>query len=91
MHRFLLCLLLMSDLATAADTLTGTWTADARGKGGLGTTLRFADDGAVISILGAIVDFRYSVDGQTLTTAFHDPSGTNTIMHQTFQLAGTNS
>src|SRR5467141_335336 len=72
-----------------ADSLTGRWTADSRSKGGLGTTLTFAADGSVASILGAIVDFTYRVDGQTLTQTFRDDtSGSNTVMHQAFELEG---
>lgn len=81
-------LLLLAWSAAAADSLTGTWTADARSKGGIGTTLKFSGDGAVTSMLGAIVDFRFAIDGQILTTTFQEPSGTNTVMHQAFQLTG---
>jgi hypothetical protein len=72
-----------------ADSLTGRWTPDSRSKGGLGTTLIFVADGSVTSIGGAIVDFTYRVDGQTLTQAFReDATGSNTVMHQAFELKG---
>lgn len=54
------------------NQIVGKWAADGRTKGGLGATLIFADDGAVTSIFGALVDFKYQVEGQTIKMTFAD-------------------
>ena len=54
------------------NQIVGKWAADSRTKGGLGAMLIFADDGAVISTFGALVDFKYQVEGQTIKMTFAD-------------------
>jgi hypothetical protein len=48
------------------NQIVGKWAADSRTKGGLGAMLIFADDGTVTSTFGAVVDFKYVVEGQTI-------------------------
>lgn len=52
------------------NQIVGKWAADSRTKGGLGAMLIFADDGAVTSTFGALVDFKYQVEGQTIKMTF---------------------
>ena len=48
------------------NQIVGKWAADSRTKGGLGAILIFGDDGVVTSTFGALVDFTYLVEGQTI-------------------------
>ena len=47
--------------------IVGKWASDARSKGGLGARYNFTKDGVVMSSFGALVDFDYQIEGQTLT------------------------
>jgi hypothetical protein len=72
----LLCAVLLALSISKADTnqdqIVGKWAADSRTKGGLGALLIFADDGTVTSTFGAIVDFKFQVEGQTIKMTFAD-------------------
>ena len=76
MNAKLLCAvwLTLSVGRVAADEndIVGEWVANSRTKGGLGSSLIFADNGELTSMFGALVDFKYSVDGQTYKTTFAD-------------------
>jgi|ERR1035441_3280960 hypothetical protein len=54
------------------NQIVGKWTADSRTKGGLGAMLIFGDNGVVTSIFGALVDFKYLVEGQTIKMTLAD-------------------
>jgi hypothetical protein len=54
------------------NQIVGKWAADSRTKGGLGALLIFGDDGVVTSTFGALVDFKYVVEGQTIKMTFPD-------------------
>jgi hypothetical protein len=43
--------------------LIGVWESIARSKGGIGMTLEFGVDGSVVQSPGAMVDYRYHVEG----------------------------
>jgi hypothetical protein len=76
MNTKLLCAVLLAVSIGRAEAnesqIAGKWAADGRTKGGLGAMLIFADDGSVTSTFGALVDFTYKVDGQTITTTSTD-------------------
>jgi hypothetical protein len=57
---------------TNEHPIVGKWAADNRTKGGLGAMLIFARDGNVASTFGAIVDFKYQVEGDTIKMIFAD-------------------
>jgi len=48
--------------------IVGKWASDARSKGGLGARYNFTKDGVVMISFGALVDFDYQIEGQTLKT-----------------------
>ena len=54
------------------NQIVGKWAADSRTKGGLGAMLIFGDDGVVTSTFGALVDFTYLVEGQTIKMTLAD-------------------
>lgn len=57
--------------ATAA--IEGDWYGLARSKGGIGTVWTFEKEGTVSQTYGAIVDFRYVVDGNRFTLKLKKP------------------
>jgi hypothetical protein len=73
--RLLLAVLLALSIGKAETNesqIAGKWAADSRTKGGLGAMLIFAGDGTVTSTFGAIVDFKYQVEGQKIKMTFSD-------------------
>lgn len=57
---------------TDEHQIVGKWAADSRTRGGLGTLLIFSDDGAMTKVFGALVDFKYQVEGDTINITFTD-------------------
>jgi hypothetical protein len=53
--------------------LVGTWDAITRSYGGLGQTALFTPDGNVGLVLGAMVEFKYKLEGDKLTVYNDDP------------------
>jgi hypothetical protein len=70
----LLLALSIGEAETKENEIAGKWAAESRTKGGLGAMLIFAGDGTVTSTFGAIVDFKYQVEGQTIKMTFPDSS-----------------
>jgi hypothetical protein len=68
----LLLTLSISKAETNESQITGKWAADSRTKGGLGAMLIFAGDGTITSTFGAIIDFKYQVEAQTIKMTFPD-------------------
>jgi hypothetical protein len=66
--------LLIGRAAANENAIVGEWAGDIRTKGGLGSSLVFAADGELTSRFGALVDFKYSVEGQTYKMTFADNS-----------------
>ena len=77
--------LFMGRVEANENEIVGEWVADSRTKGGLGSSLIFAADGGLTSMFGALVDFRYSVEGQTYKVTFADSAET---MTEQFEIAG---
>ncbi len=65
-------LLLISAAAADQNNIFGKWAANGRTRGGLGGMWIFEPNGTASSYFGALVDFRYSVDGRILKTTFKD-------------------
>ena len=57
------------------DDLLGIWSAEERTKGGLGAQFAFQKGGAVVFTFGALVDFKYEINGNRLVTQVADPAG----------------
>jgi hypothetical protein len=76
--------------AADEDHITGKWAADSRKSTGLGGYLLiFGDDGSVTNIFGALVDFKYQVEGHTLKMTFTDgASGKSEQKLEPFEIAG---
>jgi hypothetical protein len=63
--------ILCASVAHAKDgEIMGTWAADARTKGGLGSMMVFSESGIVTTTFGALVDFTYEIDGQRIRTIY---------------------
>ena len=69
---FLFFLLINASLA-AQINIAGKWAANVRTRGGLGGMWIFEPNGKASKSFGALVDFRYCVDGRILKTVFKDP------------------
>lgn len=52
--------------AVTDDNVVGIWSSASRTKGGLGSQWIFAKDGNVTHIFGALVDFKYEVNGSQI-------------------------
>jgi len=73
--------------AAAADDVTGIWSAQIRTRGGLGAQMTFTA-GQVTSTFGALVDFKYEIDGNRIkmtSLSPHDPKPA-AIMTQEFAI-----
>jgi hypothetical protein len=57
----------------ATDDVTGVWSAQVRTKGGLGSQHIFTAAGDITSTFGALVDFRYEIDGSRLKLTSLNP------------------
>ena len=67
--------------------IVGTWAAEARTKGGLGAMMVFSDNNLVTSTFGAVVDFKYEANGQSIRTIHEmDKAGTEHI--ETYRIVG---
>src|SRR5438309_5534849 len=74
-------MLLLGAIAFAAATaaapldlpLVGKWDSEGRSMGGIGNITEFHSDGSFTATIAAIVDFKYSLDGEQLKTRFQDP------------------
>jgi hypothetical protein len=69
------------------DHLLGIWSAQARTKGGLGAQFTFVRGGEVIFTFGALVDFKYEINGNRLVTA-GDESGKTEQTTEVFAIDG---
>jgi hypothetical protein len=60
----------LSGLSSASDPseIVGKWASAVRTKGGLGTRYNFEESGVVSSSFGALVDFDYRIEGQSVKT-----------------------
>jgi hypothetical protein len=72
-----LWLLALGGSANAADDgVAGIWSSVGRTKGGLGTQWTFGPGGSAVYTFGAVVDFRYEISGNKVTTTLVQPDGT---------------
>src|SRR4030066_868155 len=63
----LICLAFISAChAVTDDSVVGIWSSASRTKGGLGSQWIFAKDGNVTHTFGALVDFKYEVNGSQI-------------------------
>jgi hypothetical protein len=75
--------------ASAADDLTGIWSAQTRSKGGLGFQWVFSDNGKVALTFGALVDFKYMTNADTITlTPATGAPATGEVMTEPFAIDG---
>lgn len=87
MERLLWAVLLTLSIGTPETNesqIVGKWAADSRTKGGLGAMLIFAGDRTVTFTFGAIVDFKYQIEGQTIKMAFPDSTEQVTEPYEIF-------
>jgi hypothetical protein len=87
----LACLTLFSSSpAVAGDDVVGMWSSSSRTKGGLGSQRTFTEDGNVTNTFGALVDFKYEVNGSQVTMALLAPDGSvkKEIVTQEFLING---
>ena len=88
---FLACLTLLSSFpAVADDDVVGMWSSLSRTKGGLGPQWVFTKDGNVTHTFGALVDFKYEVNGSQIkmTLLAPDRSLTKEVSTQEFSIDG---
>ena len=75
----LICLTPFSGSAAVADDdVVGMWSSSSRTKGGLGPQWIFADDGHVTQTFGALVDFRYEINGTKIKMTLLGPDRSET-------------
>lgn len=55
------------------NIIVGKWAADSRSKGGLGALYVFSENGIATYSFGALVDFDYQVNNNTLKYTFKNP------------------
>ena len=81
---------LVPDASGAADTLTGMWSATARTRGGLAAQWVFAPNGVATRTFGALVDYRYGIQGArlSLTELDGNHAPTSKVTTQDFTLLG---
>lgn len=83
--------LAMSCFVNAADdNVAGIWSSISRTKGGLGSQWTFGRDGGAVYTFGAVVDFRYEINGSKVKMTFVQPDGTaaSDSSTQTFLIEG---
>lgn len=74
--KWLFSTVLLSFCATCLaeqNTIVGKWAADSRSKGGLGAMYDFSENGIATYSFGALVDFDYQVNNNTLKYTFKNP------------------
>ena len=87
----LICLTLLSaSQAIAGDDIAGMWSSSSRTKGGLGPQWVFTKDGNVTNTFGALVDFKYEVNGSQIKMLLLAPDGsvTKETVTQEFSING---
>lgn len=74
----------------AAETLAGMWSATARTRGGLASQWVFAPNGVATRTSGALVDYRYGIQGArlSLTELDENHAPTSKVTTQDFTLLG---
>lgn len=85
------CLALLSAFhAVADDDFVGIWSSSTRTKGGLGPQWIFSKDGNVTHTFGALVDFKYEINGSQIrmTLLAPDRSATKEVSTQEFSIDG---
>jgi hypothetical protein len=81
-------LLLMPALSYSADSILGEWISVERTKGGLGAAKNYSKDGSVQATFGALVDFKYKLNGKKLTLSLPQvPEATDIV--QNFEIKGS--
>jgi hypothetical protein len=82
--------LLSSFPAVADDDVVGIWSSSSRTKGGLGPQWIFFKDGNVTHSFGALVDFKYEINGSQIkmTLLAPDRSLTKEVSAQEFSIDG---
>jgi len=83
-------ILLSSSPAVANDDVAGMWSSSSRTKGGLGAQWTFTEDGKAAYSFGALVDFKYEINGGLLKMMLLAPDGSDTkeIVTQVFSING---
>lgn len=77
---FLICLALLSAFpAVADDDVVGIWSSSSRTKGGLGQQWIFSKDGNVAHTFGALVDFKYELNGSQIKMTLLAPDRSLTM------------
>jgi hypothetical protein len=80
-------LLLRASVAHAeGGEIVGTWAADARTKGGLASMMVFSESGLVTTTFGAVVDFKYEIDGQSIRTIYERDKTGNSDHKWTYKI-----
>ncbi len=81
---------LASGAAPAADSLAGMWSATTRTRGGLAAQWVFAPNGVATRTFGALVDYRYGIQGArlSLTELDENHAPTSKVTTQDFTLLG---
>jgi len=81
---------LASGAAPAADSLAGMWSATTRTRGGLAAQWVFAPNGVATRTFGALVDYRYGIQGArlSLTELDGNHAPTSKVTTQDFTLLG---
>jgi hypothetical protein len=84
--HFALYLLCASVAHANGGEIVGTWAADARTKGGLGGMMVFSENGLVTTTFGAVVDFKYEIDGQSIRTIYEKDKTGNSDHKETYKI-----
>lgn len=79
-----------SSPAFAIDDVVGMWSSAARTKGGLGPQWVFTKEGNAAHTFGALVDFKYEINGNqiVITLLSPDHSVTKEVMTREFMIDG---
>jgi hypothetical protein len=74
----------------ADDGIVGIWSSSSRSKGGLGPQWIFSKDGIATHTFGALVDFKYEVNGSQIKMVLLDPnhSATKEVSVSEFSIDG---
>jgi hypothetical protein len=81
---------LISPATCGADTIAGMWSATERTRGGLAAQWVFAPNGVATRTNGALVDYRYAIQGArlSLTELDENHAPTSKVTTQDFTLLG---
>jgi len=72
----------VNEIQASPELARGIWSSSVRTKGGLGSQWKFTEEGEATCSFGALVDFRYEIDGNQIKMILLDPDLTPTVKEE---------